>query len=664
MENNHHKDQLTLIYQAVECTSDAIGISTTDGKHIYHNRAFQKLFEFSIEEITEKGGPAKCCFVDFEVGRKMFAHIKNGKSWHGEVEMLSKSRKLHIDLYADAIKDKNGKIIGLMGIHNDITLQKEKEKKLLQYSNELEKLASERKEELAELNEQLLKEKKLFEKCINLASVMLVGLDLTGKVVLVNQKTCEITGYSKNELLGRNWLDTIMPEREREEIRKEYYRDLQKGVLTRTSKDTNIITKNGNCKLIAWNVSLIKEENGTINGTICSGEDITYEKELEQQLRRSHKMEAIGTLAGGIAHDFNNILSAIIGYTDMALAEIPESMRSFKYLTKMRNAEIRAQKLIRQILTFSRKDDSSRETLMLEPIIKETLKLIRATIPASIEIRQNFKKNSGPVYAGPTQIHQIVMNLCANSAYAMGDHPGVLEISIRNVYFNAEKAAAFDNLQPGPYLQMTVSDTGCGMNSETLERIFDPFFTTKNESDGTGLRLAVTLGIVKSLNGAISVESEPGLGSTFHIYIPRQESIPQIDESENAEALKGRGRILFVDDEEILTEMFEEMLDMLGYRVTATTKSVEALKIFQNAPDDFDIVITDQTMPSLSGTDLAKEILKITPDMPIILCTGYSDKVDEIIAKKVGIKEFLMKPVTEIKISEVLNRLLSENKPA
>ena len=391
--------------------------------------------------------------------------------------------------------------------------------------------------------------------------------------------------------------------------------------------------------------SPIFDEQGKVTASIEMVEDLTERLTLEKQLRQAQKMEAIGTLAGGIAHDFNNILAAMVGYTELALDDIPEGLPARESLEQVLKSGLRAKKLVQQILSFGRRTDHETRPIEIGAVIKETMKLLRATLPSTIEIIQEVEDRPYTVLADSTQIHQVLMNLCTNAAYAMRERVGVLKVSLKPVCLDENSAAGHVELSPGAYTRLTVSDTGEGMNIETLGRVFEPFFSTKEIGQGTGMGLAVVHGIVKAHGGAITVYSEPGKGSTFHVYLPLLETEEEKAAPGDAEPLPtGTEHILFVDDEETLADIGRQMLERLGYQITRRTSSLEALEIFKETPDRFHLVITDQTMPKMSGLDLAKKILSIRPDIPIIICTGYSSQISAQKAEAMGVKRVLMKP--------------------
>ncbi|RJP84573.1 MAG: PAS domain S-box protein [Desulfobacteraceae bacterium] len=378
---------------------------------------------------------------------------------------------------------------------------------------------------------------------------------------------------------------------------------------------------------------------------------------LEEQLRQAQKLEALGALAGGITHDFNNILSAIFGYTQLALVELPDDSPVKTYLNNMFDAAKRARELVKQILTFSRQETQKQFPVEVRVIIKEALKLLRASIPATIEIRQNIAPHCGNVLANPTQIHQILMNLCINAYHAMRETGGILSVSLTPLdAANCSGAISGFGLRPGPCLRLEVTDTGHGMDRQTLDRIFDPYFTTKARGEGTGMGLSVVHGIVKSHGGQITVSSEPAKGTTFQIYWPVIEQEAFQGEAFFTEPLpSGTEKILLLDDEEQTLRVEETILKSLGYAVHAFTSPLAALECFRDQPGAFDLIVTDMTMPVMTGDNFSREILKVRPGMPIILCTGYSETISETETKQIGIKAFIFKPI-EIKTFAVLLR--------
>jgi len=410
----------------------------------------------------------------------------------------------------------------------------------------------------------------------------------------------------------------------------------------------------------------ILNDDNSLQGIVHIITDITErkiaeeeKKKLEVQLTQAQKMESIGTLAGGIAHDFNNILSAIIGYSELARMDLPESGQAAKNLDQVLTAAGRARSLVSQILTFSRKKETSYLPLELPLLINESLKMLRSVIPATIDIRQDLVP-SAIIMSDPTQIQQMMMNLCVNASHAMDEKGGALTVSLQRVVIDATAAMELDAL-PGPYLKLAVSDTGCGMAPDVRERIFEPYFTTKETGRGTGLGLSVVHGIVKSHKGAIVCRSRIGEGTTFEIYLPEIVREKVAVESREQEPLPmGTEKILVVDDEKTLTDMIEHMLQILGYHVVTRSSSPDALELFRRNPDRFDLIISDMTMPEMNGDKLARKILDIRRNIPIILCTGYNEHISEEKAKEMGIRDLIMKPFAMEELARTIRRVLDE----
>ena len=406
------------------------------------------------------------------------------------------------------------------------------------------------------------------------------------------------------------------------------------------------------------------DENSHLKGFVQIVRDITENKNsekehrmLQEQLIQAQKMEAIGTLAGGIAHDFNNILAAVMGYTELTLLTLPEKSQMADQLNHVIKASLRAKELVEQILTFSRQttQDFQPQAIQIGLIIKEALKLIKSTFPSTIQLRLKIVSN-GKVVIDPSQMHQITMNLCTNANHAMQKNGGILtvELTDTNIDPQAEILDHDPDLQPGPYIRLAVKDTGHGMAPKIVKRIFEPYFTTKEKDVGTGLGLAMVHGITKNCGGTVLLQSKIGKGTAFYVYLPRSDSdqaLKNAGESTAARSLPtGAERILFVDDEPELVALGREMLEHLGYQVVTENNGIDALKEFSENPNHFDVVVTDMTMPKMTGERLARELISIRPEIPIILCTGFSEQINEQKAKAIGVKAFLMKPLT-------LNRL-------
>lgn len=389
-----------------------------------------------------------------------------------------------------------------------------------------------------------------------------------------------------------------------------------------------------------------------------------YEKEraeLEKQLFQLQKMETIGTLAGGIAHDFNNILTPILGYTDMALEELEEESNLRFDIEQINNAALRGKDLVQQILTFSREVDVNKKPIRLQPIISEALNLLKASFPQGIIIRQQLDPMIGTVLADPTHIHQIVMNLCTNASHAMMKTRGVLEVKLDAVNIDQLKADKIRNLKSGEFIRLTISDTGHGMDLKTKERIFEPFFTRKEVGSGSGLGLSVVHGIINNYGGAIEVDSTPGKGTTFTIYMPKHSS-GSIDEDKlERKPLKGVEHILFVDDEPEITFLGKRMLENLGYKVTIREGSASALDEFMADPDKYALIVTDQNMPDMSGTEMVLRMKVKRPELKVIIITGYADNLTGEVLARCGINDVILKPMVMDDFSKVIRKVLDSN---
>jgi PAS domain S-box-containing protein len=484
-----------------------------------------------------------------------------------------------------------------------------------------------------------------------------------GRCVDVNSAFTRLTGWTRNEVVGKVAADFNIwhDPQEREKLIATIARHgrIENLEAKFQLKDGSVITALMSAVLIKLRD---KPHMLTLTRDISELKSAQEEREqLKTQLIQAQKMEAIGTLAGGIAHDFNNILGAIIGYAEMALYDTREDTMEHYNIEQVLKAGHRAKDLVKQILAFSRKSEQDKTVISSALIIKEVLKLLRASLPTTIEIKQNIQSNVDPIFADPTQIHQVIMNLCTNSGHAMSDTGGILQISLNNFELTAQGTSQYPELNPGPYVKLSISDTGHGMDAATLNRIFDPYFTTKEQDKGTGMGLAVVHGIVKGHGGGIHVQSAPGEGTCFDILFPIMGQ-QVISETEELKTLPtGSEHILLVDDEDILIDLGTNMLKKLGYQVEALTQPVNALEIFRAEPNKFDLVISDMTMPNMTGDILATELMKIRPDIPVIICTGYSERIDDPRAQELGLKGLIMKPFTIRSLSKTVRNALDQN---
>jgi PAS domain S-box-containing protein len=529
---------------------------------------------------------------------------------------------------------------------------------------------------------------------------MLFVLSPAGHIQTVNTAVRSLLGYTERELLGHSigvisgsgWL-----------IQRAAFEDPWRAGRGR-NLETTFRTKDGRTMPVLLSGAVLRAFDGTTLGLVCVARDITERKQAEQALQEAHdrlesrvqertaellvsntqlqqeiterqraeeerqrleaqlyqarKMEALGTLAGGIAHDFNNILAVILGYTELARFDLPGEARATQYLQEVLTAGKRAKHLVQQILTFSRKSDQQQKPVCLHVLIKETLTLLRAVLPATIHIQQRLSQDAGAILADPSQMHQVLLNLFSNAEHAMRTSGGVLEVQLDAVEIVPQWLVEHPELKPGPYVRLLVRDSGHGMEPEVLSRIFEPFFTTKDVGEGSGMGLAVVHGIITAHGGTISAQSTLGKGTTITIHLPRIGDTAGEEPSVPEGLPHGQGRLLLVDDEPVIVRWGQELLERLGYTVAAYTDSGKALKAFQNAPQRFDVVITDQTMPYLTGEKLVEEMKRLRPDIPIILCTGHSYIMDADKALAMGIAAFCMKPLVARELVDTIHRLL------
>ena len=499
-----------------------------------------------------------------------------------------------------------------------------------------------------------------FRSTFEQAAVGICHVGKEGRFLRVNQKLCDMLGYAREELLSMAIADVTHPEDLQSS--HEAYKRLFCGERVIEKFEKRYISKNGQVIWANLTASVLNEPDGIPEFFISVVEDIgskkTAEKEreiLENQLQQSQRLEAIGTLAGGIAHDFNNILYPIIGFAEMTLEDLPPDVPICGFQKQIIQAAGRAQDLIKRILAFSREIEPELVPVHLKEMIREACQLLRAALPSTIELDLESLQDTGYVKSAPVQIHQLVMNLCTNAFHAMATSGGILKLELDGIELEDDAS-----ISSGKYHRLIISDTGCGMSPVILNRIFHPYFTTKEKEKGTGLGLSMVHGIVKQLNGKITVTSLPGKGTIFIIYLPVYRPDEQMPEARpRLVDLKGKEHILLVDDEEMILEMLQAMLSRMGYEVTGCPSSQEALDLFSGNPDRFHLVITDLTMPRMTGTQLSQRLLMTRPDIPVILCTGFSELLDENTARAIGIREFLTKPVLKADLAAAIQKALS-----
>ncbi|MBL0732680.1 MAG: response regulator [Desulfosarcina sp.] len=556
------------------------------------------------------------------------------------------------------IKDPEGNYLKTLPSTVKIALQqKQNEKQLQNYHNDLESMVKERTAELqAEIVERkhaentLKESRKKYQTMMEMMHELVYICSPDYRIEYMNPSMIKRTGHDATGefcFKALHDLDEKCPWCMSDSVQKKEHVEL------------NIVSPKDNRSYHFSQTPIVQEDGSISKMTIYR--DTTDFMKLEAQLRQAEKMEAIGSLAGGIAHDFNNVLYAMMGYTELSMDIVPEGSNVKKNLQQVLTAAERAKKMVQQILTFSRKSKKETKLIHIQPVLKEALNLIRTALPSTITILQDIETDCDMVMADPTQIHKIIMNLGTNAYHAMRAKGGVLGITLRQEEISYDNAKYYLNLHPGPYIKLTVEDTGHGIDANIIKKIFDPYFTTKDVGEGTGMGLSVIHGIVMENGGDISVYSEPGKGTAFHIFLPVIKTGSVEQKIISAEPVPtGTEHILLIDDEEQIVQMTQQILESLGYHVTPHTSSVKALEDFRRKPDEFDLVITDMTLPGMTGTELAAALLNIRPDLPIILCTGFSELINEKIINDIGIRKYLMKPVTKNEIAMTVRNLLDE----
>lgn len=483
------------------------------------------------------------------------------------------------------------------------------------------------------------------------------SVSASGTILTWNGGAERVFGFPAEEILGHH-VDLLVPADRRHERSALMARVLAGESVSHF--ETVRFRKDGTPVDVSLSIAPLRDGSDAVVGMSAIGRDMTRHRLLERQLRQSQKMEAIGTLAGGIAHDFNNLLNVVTGHAELAALRLPNGSPAQAHLQEVTAASQHATDLVRQLLAFSRHSQPARRLVALQTVVEDLKHLLRASLPSTIDFRQQIDGAPAVVLADPTQIHQVLLNLCANAEHAMRERGGVLDLQLRSLDIDAPFADAHPPLRPGPHVKLTVRDTGHGIPAALLDRIFEPYFTTKPIGEGTGLGLAIVHSIVSAHGGAIAVDSAPERGTRFDLYLPRSESLAE-SLADALAPVRGEGeRILLVDDEPSLVRLWLVALGDLGYRVTGYTNSREALEAFRETPDAFDLVITDQTMPQLTGEALAREIARMRPRLPVILCTGQLARPAGERVAPVGIRATLIKPVSRLDLSLAIQRVLLE----
>lgn len=533
---------------------------------------------------------------------------------------------------------------------------------------ELESRVEERTAELAfankklklQINERIERERRLkfLEKALETIDLGVTVANMNGKIIYTNPAEAAMHGYTVDELAGKDVGIFAPPESRRPITQKTINEGKSK------KRETINLRKDGSKFPVYLISTVVEDSQGTPIAVVAACKDITERKnaektrlQLEAQLRQSQKMETIGTLAGGIAHDFNNILTPILTFAEVAMLEVDHKSDLRHYLSNIYGAGERARDLISHILTFSRQAELEMQPVKMKYIVREALKLITLTLPATIEVKRNIRSDI-TVLADPTQLHQIVMNLCTNAFHAMEQSGGVLSVSLKDTDIDMETASQYPDLAPGKHIKLCVSDTGEGITKGIMDKIFDPFFTSKSTGKGTGMGLSVVHGIVKSHKGIITVKSEPSKGTSFEVYIPQIKETKKIAAKARKEKKSWNGNVLIVDDDEIVAKSIKMLLTIMGFNAIISTDGIKAIKLFKGKPDHFDLIITDMTMPNMTGDILSKKLLSVKPDIPIIICTGFSEHIDEDKAIQLGVKAFIMKPVLRNSLEEAIEKSL------
>ncbi len=641
------EERLMLFRKFAEASRQGMGWSTLDGRIVYANPALYNILK--DDGIFESPGRSIFSYYDDATNKmleqEILPAVLGQGIWEGELTITNaEGHEIPTLNHLFLIHDAEGKPLYFGNVVTDISERKRADKRLMEARDKAQMY-------------------------LDLASVIFVALNEKGEVTLINRKGCEILGYEEAEIVGKNWFKNFLPPKIAPEVEEVFHQMLSGEIESTEYYDNPVITKQGDERLIAWHNVILRNADGKVVTSLSSGQDITERKQvqkdkqrLEAQLQQVQKMESIGTLAGGIAHDFNNILSLIIGYTEIALSdELPEGAAAKSSLEEVHKAGLRARDLVKQILAFSRQSEAEKKPVNLISILRETMKLLRAAIPTNIKFNENIDFKEAMIFADPTQIHQIIMNICTNAAFAMREKGGVLGFDLLEAIVAEDEFTESAVLEPGTYFKLSISDTGHGMDQKTMERIFDPFFTTKPLEEGTGMGMAVVHGIVKDHGGHISIDSELDQGAVFDIFLPKllsQES-PIISESDTI--YTGTERILVVDDEPGIVTSSVKILQKLGYQVEGVTSSSQALETFQMNPDAFDLLITDQMMPEMTGDSLAREFKSIRADLPIILCTGFSHQITEEHASSMGISKLLMKPILRHQLAQSVRQALNQD---
>lgn len=636
-EKNKQKAEAIKWRKLIEYSRDGIVILDENGEVYDANKRYENMLGYSRDELL------KLNVCDWEVmvspdQVKEMVRTVDEKGDHFQSRHRRKDGSTYeVEISSDAIMDGKQKLI--LCVCRDITERKKMEEELRQ---------SEEK----------------FSRAFQLSPNMMAITTLNeGLIIDVNNSFCHFHETHRDKIIGKTtyelnlWASTA----DRDSVIKQLKE--KKKVYNFETIMWRINSKEERTVLFSGEIISLKDEDYLLSEVIDITENKKAEAEkekLEEELRHSQKLEGIGTLAGGVAHDFNNILGIIIGNAELAMDDTEEGDPIYFNLTEIKNAGLRAKDIIRQLLTFSRHVEVKKHTLNLIPLLEDSIKFLRSTIPTTIEIRYDLKAKNDFIFADSTQIHQVMMNLCINAAQAMEQDGGLLTIGIENIKIDEYTGRIYPELPKGDYIKLTVQDTGPGIASEILDRIFDPYFTTKDSGKGSGMGLSLVHGIIKNHDGIITVRSQPGEGAAFSIMLPLAPQNRTVSAKPAESIPKGRERILFVDDEISLAAVAQKMIEKLGYAVKIAVNPEDALNLFRKDPDSFDLIITDMTMPQMTGEALFHEIRKIRDNMPVILSTGYSSLMDEEKARQIGLTGYIMKPLKLQQLAGIIRKVLDE----
>lgn len=619
------------VFDAIQ---DGISVLDTDLRILRVNKWMERMY---IDEAPLIG---KNCYVVYQKRDTpcpwcpSLKSIETGEPSSSIVPYPSEQKPTGwIDLTSFPIKDKYGYVVGIIEYVKDITNQKKAEVALQQ--------SEERYRSLIE----------------NTLDGYFICDIPSGRFIFLNQRIYDLFGYTPKGGLDLTIWDIIAPD-SHYLINEKIQSCVEGKVSCYASNICEAIRKDGFKFMAEVSASFVTYKDKLVMQGILR--DVTEKERLQLQLQQALKMEGIGTLAGGIAHDFNNILSPIMMHSEMVMYDLAQNDPLRHSMKEIYQAGERARDLVKQILTFARKRSEEKVVLKSSLIINDAIKFLRSTIPTTIDIRYDVNVKHDTILADPTQLNQIVINLCTNAVYAMRQNGGLLEVILDNEEVSVKKENGIFNIKPGRYLRLIVSDNGTGIPDDVINRIFEPYYTTKGPGEGTGLGLAIIHGIVQNYGGDICVDSEVGKGTTFQIYLPLVEAEAMTLKEKIVELQKGDERILIVDDEKSAVTIMQKLLERYGYKVTAKTSSIEALEVFQKNATEFDLVITDMTMPNMTGEVFAKKLKAIRSEIPVILCTGYNDKIDEDKAKEIGICSFIMKPIVMSEMAKIIRNILDD----